>query len=40
MANEGEVSHIHVSVEEKEQEVQHEQVNQSNPTDRMMEAIV
>ena len=40
MANEGEASHILVSVEEQKQEVQQERVNQPNPTDRMMEAIV
>ncbi|XP_057473353.1 uncharacterized protein LOC130761805 isoform X2 [Actinidia eriantha] len=41
MANEGEASHIPVSVEEEqEQEIEQERVNQPNPTDKMMEAIV
>ena len=40
MANEGEASHIPVSVEEQEQEVEQQRVNQLNPTDKMMEAIV
>ena len=38
MANEGEASHIPISVEEQEQEVEQERVHQSNLTDKITQA--